>query len=137
MKLLIRWAISSFALFAAASLVPGIVVDDGRSWMVYAAVAVILGLVNALIRPVMTILTCPLIMLTLGVFTLVINAFTLWISANIAHNWFDVGFYVDGFWPAFWGGLIVSIVSVVLNTFVKDDREERRRKERRERRAHR
>ena len=130
MKLLIRWAVSAFSLFAAASLVPGIVVDDGRGWMVYAAVAVILGLVNALIRPFLKLLTCPLIILMLGIFTLVINALTLWISATLAQNWFNVGYYIDGFWPAFWGGLIVSIVSVVLNTVIKDDREDRKRHKR-------
>lgn len=132
MKLLIRWAVSAFSLFAAASLVPGIVVDDGRGWMVYAAVAVVLGFVNALIRPFLKLLTCPLVILTLGLFTLVINALTLWISAALAQSWFEVGFYVDGFWPAFWGGLIVSIVSVILNTAIKDEREDRKRRRRRE-----
>ena len=80
----------------------------------------ILGLVNALVRPVLKILTCPLILLTLGLFTLVINGFTFWLSARIA-NWLGIGFYVDGFWPAFWGALIVSIVSVILSALVKED----------------
>ena len=124
MKLLIRWAITAFALFVAAWLVPGIVVD-GNGWVLYAVMAVILGLVNAIVRPVLKLLTCPLIVLTLGLFVLVINALTLWLSSSIAVRWFDVGFYVDGFWPAFWGALIVSAVSVVLSVFVKEDDKER------------
>jgi len=121
MKLIIRWAIGAFSLFVAAWAVTGIRVDDGGGWVVYAVMAVILGLVNAFVRPLLKLLTCPLILLTLGLFTLVVNALTLLLSAWVANTVFSVGFYVDGFWPAFWGALIVSIVSVVLNVFVKDD----------------
>ncbi|MFN2283257.1 MAG: phage holin family protein [Anaerolineae bacterium] len=121
MKLIIRWAIGAFSLFVAAWAVTGIRVDDGGGWVVYAVMAVVLGLVNAFVRPFLKLLTCPLILLTLGLFTLVINALTLLLSAWVANTVFQVGFYVDGFWPAFWGALIVSIVSVVLNVFVSDD----------------
>ncbi|MBN1873322.1 MAG: phage holin family protein [Anaerolineae bacterium] len=121
MKLIIRWAIGAFSLFVAAWAVTGIHVDDGGGWIVYAVMAVILGLVNAFVRPLLKLLTCPLILLTLGLFTLVVNALTLLLSAWVANNLFSVGFYIDGFWPALWGALIVSIVSVVLNVFVKDD----------------
>jgi putative membrane protein len=120
MKLIIRWAISAFSLFVAAWLVTGIHVDDGGGWVVYAVMALILGLVNAFVRPLLKLLTCPLIMLTLGLFTLVVNAITLWLAAGAA-NYFGVGFYIENFWAAFWGALIVSIVSVVLNVFVKDE----------------
>jgi len=89
--------------------------------------AVILSLVNALIRPLLKVLTCPLIVLTLGLFTLVVNAVSMLIASAIANNLFKVGFYIDGFWPAFWGALIVSVVSVVLSIFVSDDdRKDRR-----------
>jgi putative membrane protein len=121
MKLIIRWAIGAFSLFVAAWAVTGIRVDDGGGWVVYAVMAVVLGLVNAFVRPFLKLLTCPLILLTLGLFTLVINALTLLLSAWVANTVFQVGFYVDGFWPAFWGALIVSVVSVVLNVFVSDD----------------
>ncbi|MCU0522598.1 MAG: phage holin family protein [Anaerolineae bacterium] len=121
MKLLFRWAITALALFAAAWVVPGIHVDDSRGWIVYAAMAVILSLVNALIRPLLKVLTCPLILLTLGLFALVVNAISLLIASTVANNLFKVGFYIDGFWPAFWGAIIVSIVSVVLSIFVNDD----------------
>ncbi len=122
MKLIIRWAITALALFAAAWVVPGIHVD-GSGWIVYAAMAVILSLANAFVRPLLSLLTCPLILLTLGIFTLVINAVTLLVASALANNVFNVGFYVDGFWPAFWGALIVSVVSVVLNAIVHDDDE--------------
>ncbi|HUT17962.1 MAG TPA: phage holin family protein [Anaerolineae bacterium] len=127
MKLLIRWAITAFALFVAAWLVPGITVDSG-GWIIYAAMAVILGLVNAVVRPILKLLTCPLIVLTLGLFTLVINALTLWLSSLIAVRWFNLDFHVETFWAALLGSVIVSIVSVALSIFVKDDDEEERRR---------
>ena len=122
MRLLIRWVIVSLALFVAAWLVPGIRVE-GNAWVVFAVMAVILGLVNAVVRPLLKILTCPLILLTLGLFTLVINAITLLLAAQIAQKWFNVGFYVDGFGPAFLGALIVSIVTVILSALVREEDE--------------
>lgn len=118
-KLLIRWVITILALFVAALIVPGIRVS-GTAWVAYVLMAIILGLVNAVIRPILKVLTCPLILLTLGLFTLVINGFTLWLSARIA-NALGIGFYVDGFWPAFWGALIVSIVSIILSALVREE----------------
>ena len=119
MKLILRWIISSLALFLAAWAVPGINVD-GDGWLPYALMALILGLVNAFVRPVLKVLSCPLIILTLGLFVLVINAGTLLLASAIAAQ-VGVGFHVDGFWPAFWGALIVSVVSVVLSAVVKDE----------------
>jgi putative membrane protein len=124
MKILIRWVIVSLALFVAAWIVPGIRVE-GNAWIVYAVMAVILGLVNAIVRPVLKLLTCPLIILTLGVFVLVINGLSLWLASKIAVNWFHVGFYVDGFWPAFLGALIVSVVTVILSALVKEDKKDK------------
>ena len=126
-KLVIRWLINFLALFAAAWLVPGITVDGGGGWTVFAIMAIILGLVNSILRPLLKLLTCPLILLTLGLFTLVINGFTLWLSSWIAVNWFRVGFYVDGFWAAFWGALVVSIVSLILSAILMDKDEQGRR----------
>ena len=120
MKLLIRWIIASLALFAAAWLVPGIRVE-GDAWVVFAVMAVILGLVNAVVRPFLKLLTCPLILLTLGLFVLVINGVTLWLASDIAVNWFHVGFYVDGFWSALLGALIVSAVTIILSALVRED----------------
>jgi putative membrane protein len=123
MKLLVRWVITGLALFAAAWLVPGIVVE-GNGWTVYAVTAIILGLINAILRPVLRLLTCPLIILTLGIFVLVINGFTLWLASQVAQSWFNVGYYVDGFGAAFLGGLIVSVVSVILSALVKEEDDE-------------
>jgi putative membrane protein len=122
MKILIRWVISSLALFAAAWLVPGITVER-NGWIVYATMAVILGLVNAIVRPLLKLLTCPLIILTLGLFVLVINGITLALASVIAVNWFHVGFYVHDFWSAFLGALIVSIVTVTLSALVREEEE--------------
>jgi putative membrane protein len=115
--LLLRWLINAIALAVAATFVSGIHVDGG--WLVLALVALIFGLVNALIRPVVTLLTCPLIILTLGLFTLVINAAMLLFASWIA-GLLGIGFAVDGFWPAFWGGLVISIVSFVLSMIVHE-----------------
>lgn len=123
MKLLVRWVITGLALFAAAWLVPGITVE-GNGWTVYAVMAVILGLVNAIVRPILKLLTCPLILLTLGLFVLVINGFTLWLASQIAQSWFNVHYIVDGFWPALLGAIIVSVVSVILSALVKEEENE-------------
>ncbi len=123
MRLLIRWAIIALSLLAAAWIVPGIRVG-GDAWVAYAVTAALLGLINAFLRPLLQVLTCPMILVTLGFFLLIINGFTLWLAAQIARGWFGVGFYVDGFWSAFWGALIVSLVSMIL-TAVFRDRERR------------
>lgn len=119
MKLLFRWLVSSAALFAAAYLVPGIRVEDPSAWKVYVLMALILGLVNAIVRPLLSIMSCPLIILTLGVFILVINGVSFLIAANIAAS-MGVGFYVDSFVSAFMGALIVSVISVIFNLMIKD-----------------
>jgi putative membrane protein len=123
MRILIRWVITGLALFAAAWLVPGITVQ-GNGWTVYAVMAVILALVNAIVRPILKLLTCPLILLTLGIFVLAINGFTLWLSSRIAQSWFGVGYTVDGFGAAFLGGLIVSVVSVILSALIREEDED-------------
>ena len=122
MKLIIRWAVSTLALFAAAYLIPGIRVEDPNAWAVYAVMALILGLVNAFIRPLLKLLSCPLIILTLGVFVLVINGASFLVAARIAEA-LGMGFYVDGFWDAILGALIVSVISVFFNIFLKDRNE--------------
>lgn len=123
MRILIHWFITSVALVVAAWLVPGIRVER-EAWTIFAAMAVIMGLVNAIVRPLLKLMSCPLIILTLGLFVLVINGLTLWMSAAIAVRWFHVGFYVDGFVPAFLGALIVSIVSVILTAILAPKRSE-------------
>jgi len=95
--------------------------------------AVIFGLVNALIRPLVRFLTCLINVITLGLFTLVVNALMLWLSGWIAQQ-LNVGFKVDGFIAAFLGALLISFVSFVLSLFFRDgDRSQEPRDSRRER----
>ncbi|NTU42776.1 MAG: phage holin family protein [Nitrospirales bacterium] len=121
MSLLARWITSVISLVVAAWLVPGIRVE-GNAWAVFTVMAVILGLVNAVLRPLLRLFTLPLILLSLGLFLLVINGISLWIASAIAVNWFHVGFYVDGFWAALLGAFIVSITSVILSAFIKEEK---------------
>ncbi len=117
-KLLLRWFINGVALYMAAELVGGIYVRGG--WLALAAMALIFGLVNALIRPVLKLLTCPLIILTLGLFTLVINALMLMLASWLGRQ-LGIGFYVAGFWPALWGALVISVVSFLLTLLIGDE----------------
>jgi putative membrane protein len=114
-SLLIRWLINTLALYVAVQVVPGVEYHGGAMGLVI--VAAIFGLVNALLRPLLTLLTCPLVLVTLGLFLFVINAlmilFTGWVSSRFA-----LGFSVAGFWPAFWAGLLISLVSLVLSVMV-------------------
>lgn len=117
MKLILHWLVVAVALVAAAFLVPGIRVE-GDGTIAVLVMAAILGIVNVVIRPILAFLSCGFIILTMGLFMLVINAITLWLSSSIAVNWFNVGFYVDGFWPALLGSIIVSIVSFLLSVIL-------------------
>jgi len=112
MKLLLRWLVSAVALMLVAYYVPGVRVAG-----VYTALiaALIFGLINALIRPLALLLTLPLNVVTLGLFTLVINALMFWLASTIVR-----GFYVSGFWPAFWGALIMWIVAWLTNMLLSN-----------------
>lgn len=119
MRLIIRWIITSLSLFVAAQVVPGIRVGHD-AWTAFAVMALILGLINVTVRPILKLLSCPLIILTLGLFALVINAFAFMLASNIAESFFHVSFHVDSFMAAFWGALIVSIVSLLMHIVVRD-----------------
>ncbi|MGI5940007.1 MAG: phage holin family protein [Thermoleophilia bacterium] len=124
--LLTRWAITAAAVAVAAWLVPGIYVEEPHRIWTVVLVALVLGLVNALIRPFVSVLTCGLTVLTLGLFTLVINALMLWLASWIAAEGLGLGFHVDGFWNALLGSIIISIVSFIASTFVRDRHSRRR-----------
>jgi putative membrane protein len=119
MKFLIRYAITVLALVVATFIIPGIRIADTNAWIAFAVVALILGFLNTIVKPVLELLSIGFIIVTLGIFLLIINAFTLWLSAVIAQA-FGIGFYVEGFWAAFWGSIIVSVVSWLLSTFIYD-----------------
>lgn len=123
MKILIRFIIIAVSVWVAAFLVPGIEVEGTSGLITVAVMALVLGLVNAIVRPILALLSCGCIVATLGLFMLVINALTFWLASWITTNWLNLGFYVEGFWPAFLGSLIVSIVSFVLSMFLIDDSE--------------
>jgi putative membrane protein len=117
--LLISWLINAAALALAARFIPGIDITGDSAWVAVALMAVIFGLVNALIRPLVRFLTCLINMITLGLFTLVINTLMLMLSSWIAEQ-LSVGFRVDGFFPAFLGALLISVVSFVLSVIFQD-----------------
>ena len=118
-KFLIRWAINAVALYVAVAVVPGIQAQSSN-WLSYIWLALIFGVINALLNPLLKLLTCPLILLTLGLFTLVINTFLFYLAGYIGEA-FGVGFTVDGVWSAFLGSIIVTIVSVVLSLIFKGE----------------
>jgi putative membrane protein len=113
--LLVRWLINTLALYLAVRVVPGVDYQGGPVGIL--VVALLFGLVNATLRPLLTFLTCPLVLATLGLFLFVINAmmllFTGWLSTQ-----FNLGFRVAGFGAAFWAGLLISLVSLVLSIMV-------------------
>lgn len=117
MRFVLRILINAAALWVATKIVSG-VTHDGTALSLF-AVALVFGILNALVRPVLKLLTCPLMILTLGLFTFVINAVILWLTSSLSAS-FGLGFHVAGFWPAFLGALVVSIVSVLLSLFVRD-----------------
>lgn len=118
MGILARFTLNTLALYAAVWLIPGIRFDGslGR----FLLVGVVFGAVNTLLRPLLTILTCPLVVLTLGLFTLVINALMLLATAWLSERW-DLGFAVDGFVAALLGGIIVAIASTILALFLGNE----------------
>lgn len=122
-RLLLRWGITALAIAAAAYLIPGITVS-GDGLTVVLVMAVILGFVNATVRPLLVFLSCPLVILTLGLMLPIINGVTLWLASWLAQQ-FGIGFVVADFWSGFFGALVISIVSGVLSIFVPDDRERR------------
>ena len=123
-KFIIRWVINAIALYIAVWLVPGVDLASG-DWLSFIWLALIFGLLNALVRPLLVFLTCPLIVLTLGLGTLILNTVMLYLTQWVA-GFFNIGFTLQGFWPAFLGALVISIVSVVLSLAIKDGGKKRK-----------
>jgi putative membrane protein len=124
-RLIVRLLASAVALGVAAWLVDGISIGPGTDTeraLTLLGVAVIFGLVNAIVRPIARLLSLPLVILTLGLFLLVLNALLLLLTEWIAQQ-FDLAFQVDGFWPAFLGGLIITVVSFLINVVLPDEYE--------------
>jgi len=129
MWMLSRLLINAAALWVATRLVPGISFDG--DWRLLFVVALLFGILNVLVRPILKLLTLPILIVTLGLFIFVLNAVMLWLTGAISDA-FNLGFHVEGFLAAFVGALVVTAVSFVLSLFVGS--EERRAARRRERR---
>lgn len=123
-RFLLRWLINALAIYVASKVVPGIWVRD--EWAII-AVALILGLVNAFIRPLIKFFTCPLIILTLGLFLFIINAAMLGLTAWVAGQ-LGIGFGIANFWAAFWGALVISLVSLALTLLIRGEEKEKPRR---------
>lgn len=116
MRFLLRLIVTALATAAAVWLVPGIHLtgtDTTDKVVTLLLVALIFGVVNAIIKPLATLVSTCLVVLTLGLFLLVINAGMLMLTSWLAGN-FGLGFHVEGFWPALWGSLVISIVGSLL-----------------------
>lgn len=125
MRFIIRTLAAAVALWVAIQLVDGIDVaapaNSARYWGVLIVVALIFGVINAIVKPIVKALGCAIIVLTLGLFLLVINAAMLLLTGWIAGQ-LDIPFHVDNFYPAaFWGAIIVSLVSWLLGLFIPDN----------------
>lgn len=112
-RFLIHWLIIALALWVTAYILPGV---DIGSTQALAIAAIVLGLVNALIRPILTLLTLPITILTLGLFYLLVNGFTFLLASKLVP-----GFTVHGFWWAVLGALVVSVISSFVGAFAADD----------------
>ena len=112
MQLILRWLISALALLALPYIMSGITV---KSFYIALIIAVVLGLINAVVRPILILLTLPVTVLTLGLFILVINALLFWFVAS-----FVDGFQVSGFWAAFFGAILYSLITWAANALLFD-----------------
>jgi putative membrane protein len=119
----VRLLINAAALWTAARVVPGISIEG--DWRVLLVVALVFGALNAVIRPILFVVTLPVLLLTLGLFTFVLNAFMLWLTSKTAHL-VGLEFHVDGFWAAFIGALVITVVSFVLSLLVGRPQRHRR-----------
>jgi putative membrane protein len=120
MRIIIRILINAAALWVAAQLLDGITLSDQP--VAVLIVAIVFGLINSLIRPIVKLLTFPITIVTLGLFTLVINAAMLQLT-----DWLTSGLNVVGFWTSIFGGIIISLVSWLLSMLLPDQDDDRRR----------
>ena len=122
MSFLIRLVINAIALWLATRLVDGLTFDGDMVFLFL--VALIFGVVNSVVKPILMLLTFPALILSLGLFLLVLNAVMVWLTGAISDA-AGLGFHVEGFGAAFLGGLVVSVVSFVLSLFVGKDRDKK------------
>jgi putative membrane protein len=116
---LVRLLVNAAALWVATRIVPGVTFSGG--WIPFFAVALIFGVVNTFVGFTAKVLTFPLILVTLGLFIFIINGLMLWLTSAVSGA-LGLGFSVAGFWPAFWGALVVSLVSALLGLMMRPPR---------------
>jgi putative membrane protein len=124
MRFLLRVLVSAAALGVATAAVPGIELLAGSGWSrigTLLAVAVIFGLINATLKPLIKVVGCAFYVLTFGLAALVVNGLLLWLTSIIAGD-LTLPFHVTGFWAAFWGAIIVGLVSWLLHLLIGDER---------------
>ena len=124
MRFLLRVLVSAAALGVATWAVSGITLPAASGWSktgTLLAVALIFGIINATLKPLIKIVGCAFYVLTLGLVALVVNGLLLWLTSWIAGK-LSLPFHLTGFWAAFWGAIIVGLVSWVLNLFIRDKR---------------
>jgi len=129
MRFVVRVLIIAAALFVATALVPGIELLTGSTAtkvLTLIVVALIFGVVNAVLKPVIKTIGCLFYLLTLGLIAFVVNALLLWLTSWVAGQ-LSLPFHITGFWAAFWGAIIVAVVGWVLNVALDEDRRRRRR----------
>jgi len=114
-----RWLIGGLGLLIAVAIVPGIVYAGSAAEFI--VLALIFGLVNALLKPLLALLTCPLVLLTLGLFMLVINALLLGLTSSLSQS-IGIPFVVVDFGAAFVGGIVISLVGLLATMFIRDNR---------------
>lgn len=120
-KLIIRWLINSVAMYAAVFLLNGHGIQpQSENWLSFIWLALIFGLINAILKPILVIAGCPFLILTLGLGMLLINTLLFYLTGQIGLN-FGVGFTVDNLWAAFLGSVIVSVVGFILGIIFKDE----------------
>jgi putative membrane protein len=122
MRFLIRVLASAAALAVATAVVPGIELTTGSvtsKVLTLLAVALIFGVINAVLKPIVKIVGCAFYVLTLGLIALVVNALLLWLTSWVADK-LNLPWHITGFWPAFWGALIVSVVGWLLSIVITD-----------------
>ncbi len=122
MSFLFRWLVSAIAVAAAVWLVPGIELIGGDSaWIGIVIFALILSLINISIKPILQILSLPISVLTLGIFYLIVNTLMLYLAAWLANGLFGIGFWISGFGSAFLASIVISLVTVIVNSIVASD----------------
>ena len=115
MKFIIKVLINAFALWVAALIIPGLTISENILHVII--VALVFGLINSIVKPIVKFFSIPFLIVTLGLFTLIINTAMLWFTVKLLPGYIEL----SGFWSAFWGALVISVISVILHAIIDSD----------------